>query len=60
VRVSRFLAWFVAVDVLITMFGVITAPLLLILTADMIVGTLIIYDCLTLRPVTASHNEGND
>ena len=59
-QVSRFLAWFVVVDALITTFGVITAPLLLILTTVTIVGTLIIRDCLALRPATAAHNQGND
>jgi hypothetical protein len=60
VRVSRSLAWFVVVDALITMFGVITAPLLLVLTKDAIVWTLMIRDCLALRPATAAHNQGND
>jgi hypothetical protein len=60
VRVSRFLAWFVVVDALITMFGVMTAPLLLILIVDSIVGTLIIRDCLALRPATAAHDQAND
>ena len=59
-RVSRFLAWFVVADALITMFGVITASLLLIPTTDRIVGTLIIRDCLALRPAAAAHNQGND
>ena len=45
---------------LITMFAVITAPLLLVLTTDTIVWTLIIRDCLALRPATAAHNQGND
>ena len=58
-RVSRLLTWFIVVDALITMFGVITAPLLLILTTDTIVWTLIIRDCLALRPATAAHNQGN-
>ena len=43
-RVWRFLVWFVVVSALITIFGVMTAPLLLVLIADMIVGTLIIRD----------------
>jgi hypothetical protein len=48
VRVLRFLAWFIVVDALTTMFGVMTAPLLLILTVDTIVGILIIRDCVAL------------
>jgi hypothetical protein len=60
VRVSRFLAWFVVVDALIRMFGVITPPLLLVLTTDTIVGTLIIRDPLALRPATAANNQSND
>jgi hypothetical protein len=52
--------WSIIVDALITMFGVISAPLLLILAADTIVGILIIRDCLALRPAAAAHNQGND
>jgi len=42
------------------MFGVITAPLVLVLTTDTIVGTLIIRDYLALQPATAAHNQRND
>ena len=52
------LAWFIVVDVLITMFGVMTAPLLLI-AGDTIVAVLIISDYLALRPTVARHNQGN-
>ena len=53
------LAWFIVVDVLITMFGVMTAPLLLILAGDTIVAVLIISDYLALRPTVAGHNQGS-
>ena len=43
-RFWHFLAWFIIVDLLITMFGVMTAPLLLTLAADTIVAVLIIRD----------------
>jgi hypothetical protein len=59
-RFWRLLAWFVVVDTLITMFGVMTAPLLLILAADTIVAVLIIRDCLELPPTAATAQYGND
>jgi hypothetical protein len=60
VRVSLFLAWSVVVNALMTTFGVISAPLLLILVADTIVGVLIVRDCLALRHAAGAHNQGND
>jgi len=42
-----------------TIFGVISAPLLLILVADTIVGILIVRDCLALRHAAGAHNQGN-
>ena len=48
-RLCRFLGWFVVVDVLITMFGTTTAPVLLSLAADSIVGWLIIRSCIEMR-----------
>ena len=48
-RVWRFLGWFVVVQALITMFGVIAASLMLVLIADTIVVTLIIRDLSALR-----------
>jgi hypothetical protein len=50
VRVWRFFAWFVVIDTLITMFGVMTAPLLLILAVDANVAVVIIRDCLACYP----------
>jgi hypothetical protein len=60
VRVSRLLTWFIVVDALITIFGVMSAPLLLILIADAIVGILIVRGCLALRTGAAVYNQGND
>jgi hypothetical protein len=45
-RLWSVLGWFVVVDALITMFGVTTAPLLLAFAADIVVGWLIIRNCL--------------
>ena len=59
-RDLRFFAWFIVVDALITIFGVMSAPLLLILIADAIVGILIVRGCLALRTGAAVHNQGND
>jgi hypothetical protein len=58
-RFWHFLAWFIIVDLLITMFGVMTAPLLLILAADTIVAVLIIREYLALRPMAAAHDQSN-
>jgi hypothetical protein len=58
-RFWHFLAWFIIVDLLITMFGVMTAPLLLTLAADTIVAVLIIRNCLALRPTAAAHEQSN-
>jgi hypothetical protein len=41
-RLWRLVGWFVVVDALITVFGVITAPLLLSLAVDTAVGLLVI------------------
>jgi uncharacterized integral membrane protein len=59
-RVSRLLSWFIVMDALITIFGVMSAPLLLILIADAIVGILIVRDCLALRTAASAHTQGND
>lgn len=48
-RLARLLGWFVVVDTLITIFGVITAPLLLFLAADTAVGWLVIRSFLAQR-----------
>jgi hypothetical protein len=57
VWVLRLLTWFIVVNALITIFGVMSAPLLLILIADAIVGILIVRDCLALRTAAATHNQ---
>ena len=59
-RVWRLLMWFVVVDALITIFGVMTAPLLLILAADSIVAILIIYNRQDLGLPTLAEPNGND
>jgi hypothetical protein len=53
----RLLVWFVAVETLITIFGVTTAPLLLAVAADTVVVFLIIRSCLDMRaaPVIELH-----
>ena len=52
-RLWRLLGWFVVVDALITIFGVTTAPLLLSLAADTVVGLLIIRSCMEMRAAMA-------
>jgi hypothetical protein len=49
-RFWRLFAWFVVVDALITVFGVITAPLLLSLALDIAVGLLVIRSFMEMRP----------
>jgi hypothetical protein len=48
-RIWRLFGWFVVVDALITVFGVITAPLLLSLALDAAVGLLVIRSCMEMR-----------
>ena len=48
-RLWRLLGWFVVVDALITVFGVITAPLLLSLALDVAVGLLVIRSWIEMR-----------
>jgi hypothetical protein len=48
-RLRRLLGWFIVVDALITIFGVTTAPLLLSLAADSVVGLLIIRSFMEMR-----------
>ena len=48
-RLWRLFGWFVVVDALITVFGVITAPLLLSLALDAAVGLLVIRSCMEMR-----------
>jgi hypothetical protein len=51
-RLWRLLGWFLAVDAVITVFGPATAPLLLFLAADSIVGLLIIRGCTEVQAAT--------
>jgi hypothetical protein len=53
-RLWRVLAWFVVVDLLITMFGVMTAPLLLALAADTAVMVLLVRSLVENRAPTAA------
>jgi hypothetical protein len=48
-RIWRLFGWFVVVDTLITVFGVITAPLLLSLALDAAVGLLVIRSCMEMQ-----------
>jgi hypothetical protein len=48
-RLCRLIAWFLVADALITMFGLTTAPLLLSLAADGIVGWLLVRSCIEIR-----------
>jgi hypothetical protein len=48
-RLWRLFGWFVVVEALITVFGVITAPLLLSLELDAAVGLLVIRSCMEMR-----------
>ena len=48
-RLAHLIAWFVVVDALITMFGAITAPLVLFIVADVAVAWLLFRSCLALR-----------
>jgi|SRR6516164_9152655 hypothetical protein len=59
-RFWHVLAWSVVVYALITVSGVMTAPLLLILAADTIVVVLIVRECLGCGPTAAAHNQGDN
>jgi hypothetical protein len=48
-RLWRLFGWFVVVDALITVFGVITAPLLLSMALDAAVGLLVIRSYMEMR-----------
>jgi hypothetical protein len=48
-RLWHLFGWFVVVNALITVFGVITAPLLLSLALDAAVGLLVIRSCMEMR-----------
>ena len=48
-RLWRLFGWFVVVDALITVFGVSTAPLLLSLALDAVVGLLVIRSSMEMR-----------
>ena len=49
-RLWRLFGWFVAVDLLITIFGVTTAPLLAVLALDAAIGLLVIRLCIEMGP----------
>ena len=57
-RLWRLLGWFLAVDAMITIFGPATAPLLLFLAADSIVGLLIIRCCIEMQAATMAVPDG--
>jgi hypothetical protein len=57
-RLWRLLGWFLAVEAMITVFGPATAPLLLFLAADSIVGLLIIRCCTETQAVTMAVPDG--
>jgi hypothetical protein len=48
-RLGRLLGWFIVVDASITVFGVTTAPLLLFLALDVMIGLLFIRSCMEKR-----------
>jgi hypothetical protein len=48
-RIWHLLGWFVIVEVLITAFGVTTAPLLLALVTDTAVALLLVRSCMEMR-----------
>ena len=48
-RLAHLLGWFVGVDGLITIFGLTTAPVLILLAADAAICVLLIRSCLALR-----------
>ena len=48
-RLWRFFGWFVVIEALITAFGVTTAPLLLLLALDAMIGLLVIRSCTERR-----------
>jgi hypothetical protein len=58
-RLWWLLGWFLAVDALITIFGPATAPLLLFLAVDSVVGVLIIRGCKEMQtpPLAATDDE---
>lgn len=49
-RLWRLFGWFIVVDLLITIFGATTAPLLVLLALDAAVGLLVIRICIETRP----------
>jgi hypothetical protein len=48
-RLWRLFGWFVVVEASITVFGITTAPLLLFLALDVVIGLLIIRSCMERR-----------
>jgi len=50
-RVWRLLGWFAVVELVITAFGVTTAPLLLVLVTDIAAALLLVRGCMKMRAV---------
>jgi hypothetical protein len=57
-RLWSLVGWFLAVDTMITVFGPATAPLLLFLAADSIVGLVIIRCCTEMQATTMAVPDG--
>jgi len=52
-RLWRLFGWLVVVNGLITVFGVTTAPLVLCLALDAVVGLLVVRSCMETRAVSS-------
>ena len=53
------LVWFVSVEILMTIFGVTTAPVLLSLAADIIVGLMVVGDLIDIRTSVSADESGS-
>jgi len=51
--------WFVSVEILMTIFGVTTAPVLLSLAADIIVGLMVVGDLIDIRTSVSADESGS-
>jgi len=49
-RLWRLFGWFVVVEILITAFGVTTAPLLVLLSLDTAIGLIVVRNLMEMRP----------
>jgi len=56
---GAFSNWFVAVEILMIMFGVTTAPLLLSLAADAAVARVVVRDLIDIRAPLPVHEDGS-